>query len=32
MTVDPILKNTGLSDPIGASSSYFDTFVRLTKV
>ncbi len=32
MTVDPILKNTGLSDPIGASSSYFDSFVKLTKV
>lgn len=32
MTVDPFLKNTVLSDPIGASASFFDTFVKLVKV
>ena len=32
MRVDPVLKNVCLTDPIGASSSFFDTRVRLEKV
>ena len=32
MDVDPVLKNTTLSDPIGASASFFDTFIKLIKV
>ncbi|MCC5834327.1 MAG: molybdopterin-dependent oxidoreductase [Opitutales bacterium] len=32
MTVDPFLKNTSLSDPIGASVVFYDTRVRLEAV
>ncbi|TVR52578.1 MAG: twin-arginine translocation signal domain-containing protein [Puniceicoccaceae bacterium] len=32
MRVDPFLKNTALSDPIGASVSFYDTRVRLRKL
>ena len=32
MLVDPILKNTGITDPIGASASFFESFVKLVKV
>lgn len=32
MRVDPFLKNTALSDPIGASVVFYDTRVRLEKV
>ncbi|MCL5072298.1 MAG: hypothetical protein M1308_15615 [Actinobacteria bacterium] len=32
MTLDPFLKNTTLSDLIGGSASYYDTFVKLVKV
>ena len=32
MTIDPFLKNTTLSDPIGGSASFFDTFIKLVKV
>ncbi len=29
MEVDPILKDVSLTDPIGASSSFFDTYVGI---
>lgn len=32
MREDPVLKNACLSDPIGASASFYDTRVRLVKV
>ncbi|MEE9211912.1 MAG: molybdopterin-dependent oxidoreductase [Phycisphaeraceae bacterium] len=32
MAADPVLKNVSLTDPIGASSSFFDTPVRLEPV
>jgi anaerobic selenocysteine-containing dehydrogenase len=32
MRVDPVLKNTCLSDPVGASAVFFDTQVKLVKV
>lgn len=31
MLIDPVLKNSCLTDPIGASSSFYDTNVRLEK-
>jgi hypothetical protein len=32
MRVDPHLKNTCLSDPVGASAVFYDTRIRLEKV
>jgi anaerobic selenocysteine-containing dehydrogenase len=32
MLVDPVLKNSGITDPIGASASFFESFVKLVKV
>ncbi len=32
MGVDPVLGNTCLSDPVGASAVFFDTYVTVTKV
>jgi anaerobic selenocysteine-containing dehydrogenase len=32
MRVDPVLKNTCLSDPVGASAVFYDTRVKLLKV
>jgi hypothetical protein len=30
MDVDPILKDVCLTDPVGASASFFDTYVNVT--
>ncbi len=32
MEVDPILQDVSLTDPVGGSSSFFDTYVRLERV
>ncbi|GBE31375.1 hypothetical protein BMS3Bbin05_00275 [bacterium BMS3Bbin05] len=32
MRVDPVLKNVCMTDPIGGSSSFYDTRVKLVKV
>ena len=32
MRIDPVLKNACMTDPIGASSSFYDTRVKLVKV
>ena len=32
MDVDPILKDVCLTDPVGASASFFDTYVNVTPV
>jgi len=32
MRVDPVLKNTGLSDPVGGSAVFYQTLVKLIKV
>ncbi len=32
MRVDPVLKNTGLTDPVGASAVFYQTQVKLIKV
>lgn len=32
MRIDPVLKNTSLSDPVGASVVFFETLVKLEKV
>jgi len=32
MRVDPVLGNACMTDPIGASSSFYDTRVNLVKV
>jgi len=32
MRIDPVLKNTCLSDPVGASAVFYDTRVKLVKV
>ena len=32
MDVDPHLMNTCLSDPVGASAVFYDTFVNLEKI
>jgi hypothetical protein len=32
MEVDPILGDVALTDPVGASSSFYDTMVRLEPV
>ena len=32
MMIDPILKNAGITDPIGGSASFYESFVKLVKV
>ena len=32
MRIDPVLKDTCLSDPVGASAVFYDTRVKLIKV
>ena len=32
MLADPVLKNVALTDKIGGSASFYDTFVKLIKV
>jgi len=32
MRIDPVLKNTGLVDPVGASAVFYQTQVKLAKV
>lgn len=32
MQVDPVLKNTSLADPVGASVAFYDSMVRVVKV
>jgi hypothetical protein len=32
MQIDPVLKNTSLADPVGASVAFYDSMVRVVKV
>jgi len=32
MLVDAVAPNVGLTDPIGGSASFYDSFVKITKV